>query len=218
MISELNNSINSPDIIRDEIEKTLELGIQLSNSIDNGCWIRLFDYYFKEGKAKNDYTKCEELLRHYEDRFPNDYSVIFYKAKMLKAKKENPTVIVSYIRDHKAEVCRDIDLIDSLLADYGLDAHSDKEALSFLTKNYNLRPSSVVIDKANILFSRYRNPDKAITLLQRYLEKNNSIKVIKVLIDHLLTVGRTNEAEELIKQNLPLLMDHTLNVIVVIGH
>lgn len=201
LISELDNSISCSDEIKDEIEETLKHGIYLSNSIDNGCWIRLFDFYFKEGKTKNDYSKCEKLLKDYEDRFPNDYSVIFYKAKILKAKKERPEEIVRFIHDQRSEGCRDVDLIDSLLADYGLDANSDKEALFFLTNNYSLRPSSVVIDKANILFGKYRNPDKAITLLQKYLEKNNSIKVIKVLIDHFLTVGRTDEAEELIKQN-----------------
>lgn len=201
LMSEFENSINCPDDIRTEIEETLNLGIHLSNAVDNGCWIRLFDYYYKEGEANNNYSKCEKLLNDYEDRFPNDYSVIFYKAKILKVRNENPTAIVNYIKDHKSEICRDIDLIDSLLADYGFDANSDKEALYFLTKNYYLRPSSVVINKANILFGKYRDPNKAITLLQKYLENNNSLKVIKVLIDYLLTTGRTDEAEELIKQN-----------------
>ena len=184
-----------------ELEEVLKKGVFLSNGIENPCWQTLFSYYLRKAERDNDYSSCEDFLNLYSNRFDNDYRTVSLKVKLMKSKKEKSENIFSYLKSLNIDdKDPDLELFDSMISDVSSENNDFSYLVHFLTKKYEYRMISSTIDKASFLLNKFRNPQKALDLLRKYLEKTNSENVANFLVDTLLLLKETDEAEDIIEQ------------------
>ena len=185
-----------------EVIKLLEKSDNIDKSVNNDAWKILFDYLFKYAIKTNEYENCKKIVGYYLDRVPYSISVLTrYAYIMHYADKKTFKSIADFIDEKRIRNHKDDFRYESIKINIASIINSYTEIIIFCKTDFQIEDISVVLKKAELIYTKLRKPELAIRCLSNVLNKKESASIAKYLIKIYLDQDKWKEAEELIKKH-----------------